>query len=309
MPPVSRPPLLLCVGDIDMDIIIRVPEPPGRDQKVDGERVAQTPGGMAANVAVGARRLGTPVRMLGAVGDDAMGREALAALTTEGLDLDHVVTRANTPTFFCVIMVDRAGEKSLVKAISEAYLPRVTDLTPAAFEGATHVHLTFTRPELVAATVARARAVGATVSLDLEAADLPPPGAGIGALLKDIDLLFVSEHSRAEAERRFGSLATRDDQAIATTLSARGARLERGGTCHEVPGHEVEVVDTSGAGDAFAAAFLHTWLQGRDDLIALRFANAAAALSTRAYGAQAGLARLEEVEALMHHISDRRTHA
>ena len=76
-------PVLLCIGDIDMDIIIRVPSPPGRDQKVDGARVAQTAGGMAANVAVGASRLGTKTRLLGTVGDDAMGREALAALRRE----------------------------------------------------------------------------------------------------------------------------------------------------------------------------------------------------------------------------------
>ena len=66
---------------------------------------------MAANVAVGASRLGTATRLLGAVGDDAMGREALEALGREALDVDHVVMRHGAATFFCVIMVDDDGEQ------------------------------------------------------------------------------------------------------------------------------------------------------------------------------------------------------
>jgi sugar/nucleoside kinase (ribokinase family) len=185
----SLSPLLLCVGDIDIDIILRVPRPPGRDQKVDGRRVAQSAGGMAANVAVGARRLGTRTRMLGAVGDDTMGREALEALGQEGLDLEHVATRTGAATFFCIIMVDGDGEKSLVKALSPAYLPRPGDLTHEAFAGVTHVHLTFTEPSLACAALERAKAVGATVSLDLEAADIPSDGGSVAELTSAVDIL------------------------------------------------------------------------------------------------------------------------
>ncbi|WP_299820340.1 carbohydrate kinase family protein [uncultured Jannaschia sp.] len=294
----SLPPVLLCIGDIDIDIILRVPAPPGRDQKVNATRVAQSAGGMAANVAVGASRLGTPTRMLGAVGDDAMGREALTSLRREGLDLDYVAVRAGEATFFCVIMVDAEGEKSLVKAMSPAYLPRPDDLTPAAFAGIGHVHFTFTEPALARRALDRARAVGATVSLDLEAADIPEGGGAVPDLLSAIDILFVSEHSRARIERFAGPLDV-EGRTIVTTRGSAGARLERGTTHHEAPGRKFDVCDTSGAGDAFAAAFLHCRLSGIDDAQALEFANAAAGLSTRAYGAQAGLATRAEVDALL----------
>ncbi len=291
-----RGPLLLCVGDIDMDIIVKVPRPPGRDQKVDGVRVAQTPGGMAANVAVAARRLGTPTRMLGAVGDDAMGREALEALAREGVDVAHVAIRADTATFFCIIMVDAEGEKALVKALSPAYLPMPDDLTAAAFSQVTHMHITFTRPELALRALRMAQEAGATTSLDLEAADVPEDGGRIRQLVDLVDILFISDESRAEAERRIGPLSATDGRTIVTTRGRAGARLERGAIVAEVGGHRVEVTDTSGAGDAFAAAFLHARLAGAEDAAALRFANAAAALSTRAYGAQAGSARRDEVD-------------
>nr|WP_168771063.1 carbohydrate kinase family protein [Palleronia sediminis] len=289
-------PLLLCLGDIDIDIILRVPHPPGRDQKVDGRQVAQSAGGMAANVAVGACRLGTRTRILGAVGDDAMGQEALGSLGNEGLDLSHVATRHGSATFFCVVMVDDEGEKSLVKAVSPAYLPRPDDLTPEAFAGVDHVHLTFTEHDLAAAALVRARGVGASVSLDLEAADVPPGGGRVGELIENVDLLFVSEQSRSEIERRIGPLATGHGKTIVMTRGKRGARLENGSTLLDVAGHKVAVTDTSGAGDAFAAGFLHARLSGADDLAALHFANAAAAISTRGYGAQAGLPTRREVE-------------
>ena len=302
-------PLLLCVGDIDMDIIIKVPHPPGRDQKVDGKRVAQSAGGMAANVAVGARRLGTRTRMLGAVGDDAMGRDALAALEREGLDLVHVATRRGAATFFCIIMVDDEGEKSLIKAVSPAYLPLPEDLKPEAFAGVDHVHLTFTRHELAAKALKRARAAGATVSLDLEAADVPSDGGRVADLVRKVDLLFISEQSRSEVERRMGPLAAGAGRTIVTTRGRLGARLERGPEVLEVAGHAIATTDTSGAGDAFAAGFLHARLAGAGDLMALQFANAAAALSTRAYGAQAGLPVRREVDDFLEHRTRERSNA
>ncbi|SFQ03837.1 carbohydrate kinase family protein [Tranquillimonas alkanivorans] len=302
-------PLLLCIGDIDIDIVVKVPRPPGRDQKVDGKRVAQSAGGMAANVAVGASRLGTSTRMLGAVGDDAMGREALDALTHEGLDLSHVATRHGAATFFCIIMVDDEGEKSLVKAVSPAYLPRPADLTPAAFAGVDHVHLTFTEHELAAEAIARAKSVGASVSLDLEAADVPADGHRVAELVAGVDLLFVSEQSRSDIERRIGPLVVNKGKTVVMTRGRLGARLEDGDRVLDVAGHAVPVTDTSGAGDAFAAGFLHARLSGADDTAALHFANAAAAISTRNYGAQAGLPVLQEVEDFLKYRTPERSDA
>lgn len=302
-------PLLLCVGDIDMDIVVKVPHPPGRDQKVDGKRVVQSAGGMAANVAVGASRLGTRARIIGAVGEDEMGRDALKALEREGLDLRHVATRRGMATFFCIIMVDDQGEKSLVKAVSPAYLPQPGDLTPEAFADARHVHLTFTRHELAVRALARARSVGASVSLDLEAADVPADGGRVAELVGNTDLLFISEQSRGEVERRMGPLVPGRDRTIVMTRGKLGARLENGADVFDVAGHAVPVTDTSGAGDAFAAGFLHARLAGCGDLAALRFANAAAAISTRAYGAQAGLPARREVEEFLSNRTRERSDA
>ncbi|SPJ24567.1 carbohydrate kinase family protein [Palleronia abyssalis] len=302
-------PVLLCIGDIDMDIIIRVPSPPGRDQKVDGARVAQTAGGMAANVAVGASRLGTKTRLLGTVGDDAMGREALAALRREALDLSHVTNLPGVATFFCVIMVDDEGEKSLVKAVSPAYLPQPRDVKPAAFDGVAHMHLTFTRHDLAERAISLARAAGVSISLDLEAADLPADGGQVAELVEQVDLLFVSEQSRKQIEGRLAPLRAQSNRTIVTTLGSQGARVETADTTTEVDGHSVGVTDTSGAGDAFAAAYLHAHLGGESAEAALGFANAAAAISIRSYGAQDGLPTRAEVEAFLGRRAPERSNA
>ena len=179
---------------------------------------------------------------------------------------------------------------------SPAYLPCPADLTDAAFSGVRHVHMTHGDPALADAALARARAAGATVSLDLEAADLPDAPDALRRVLEGVDLLFVSRRSREAAEALLGALPTVTSALIATTLGASGARLEGAGRAPaEVGGRPVRPVDTSGAGDAFAAAFLRRWLEGAEPAAALAFANAAAALSTRAFGAQAGLPTEAEV--------------
>lgn len=281
-----------------MDLVIRVPHLPGRDEKIGGVPVARAPGGMAANVAVGARRLGTSARLVGAVGDDSMGREAMEYLAQEGVILAHVETRAGAATFFCVILVDESGEKALVRALSDTFLPNPTRVLPAAFDGVRHVHMTFTEPTLARRTVALAREAGASLSLDLEAADWVDDPDHMRELLSAADLLFTSVASRAAVEARLGPLQAGPGKIILTTAGARGAMLEHGAGTARVDGHSVDVLDTLGAGDAFAAAFLHAWLGGAASADALGFANAAAALSVRAYGAQTGMARPGEVEQL-----------
>lgn len=299
-------PALLCVGDVDMDLVLRVPHLPGRDEKVGGDTMAWAPGGMAANVSVGARRLGTPARLVGAVGDDALGREALAHLGAEGIDLAHVAVRRGTATFFCVILVDDSGEKALVRAMSGAYLPRPDELTASAFDGVAHVHLTFTRPDLADRAIALARDAGARLSLDLEAADILADRAFMGRLVAEVDILFLSAQSRRDLEAALGPLAPKGEAMIVTTNGAAGARVETAGGTRAVHGHRVAAKDTLGAGDAFAAAFLHARLQGTDPGAALDLANAAGALSTLAYGAQTGL---PDGPALQRFLAERRAGA
>jgi ribokinase len=280
---------LLCIGDLGIDQVIGVPHLPGRDEKIGGRLAARGPGGMAANVAVGATRLGTPARLIAATGDDAMGQEARAALAAEGVDVSSLVTRRGVPTFFCVILLDESGEKALVRAEGAAFLPAAADLTPGAFRGIVHAHLIHPEAALFARARALTREIGATLSLDLEAADIPAGDAALAALVGAVDILFLGARSRAAVEARLGPIEAKDGQMIVTTRGAQGAALDHAGQGVQVPGHALKAIDTLGAGDAFAAAFLHAHLAGRAPPDALAFANAAGALATQSFGAQSGM--------------------
>jgi ribokinase len=291
-------PLTLCVGDLDVDMMVAVPHPPGADGKVNGRKLSAGPGGMMANVATAIARLGGRARLLAAVGDDTEGESVLAAVSAMGVDVDYVVRRAGAPTFLCFVMVTPDGEKSLVRVTSEAYLPRASDLRPEAFADVAHVHVTLGDPALTMSALTLARQVGASTSLDLEAADLPERAEELNEVLFSVDVLFMSGNTRDAATDLLGA-APQGRRLTVTTLGAAGAMAESDDWRLSIPAVPIQPRDTTGAGDAFAAAFLHAHLRGEPVGDALQFANAVAALSTRGIGAQAALPTEAEARALL----------
>lgn len=290
----------LCVGDLDVDLLATVSRLPEVDDKVSGRRVGLAVGGMSANVAVGLARLGSAARLVAAVGDDRYGDFAGAELAREGVDTRFLVRRADTATFMCVVLLTEGGEKSLVRLESDAYLPRPEDTPADAFTSARHVHLTMGNLALTQHCIALAKDHDATVSLDLEQADVPADPTRLGDLLQEIDWLFLNRRTRDHLEDLLGGQALASARRVITTLGANGCRLDQADEHLTAGAHGVKVRDTTGAGDAFAAAFLHYHLaQGRSAGEALRSANAAGALVVQQYGAQAGLPTPGEVASVL----------
>ena len=133
---------ILCIGDIDVDIVIAVPEVPGPDEKINGALVLRSPGGMAANVAVGLARMGAPVRLIAAIGNDENGRFLKERLKESGINPNDLVQIDGADTFSCIVMVSSTGEKSLIRVVTEAYLPQPEHIDPSIFIGASHLHMT-----------------------------------------------------------------------------------------------------------------------------------------------------------------------
>jgi ribokinase len=292
-------PGFLCIGDIDVDVLIGVDELPTCDGKVNGRMLQRVPGGMAGNVAVALARLGARVRVLGRIGDDAEGAFALGGLVAAGVDTGFVARLAGTHTFSCIALLTPDGEKSLVKLMTEAYRPDAADLVPGACEGVAHIHLTSVGDAaLCRRVVAMARDAGASASLDIERADCPADRVELRAAVAGFDILFCNTESRAALKEILQTPLTQLAPAVVTTLGAQGARVEAGGVAIDAPGIAVAVADTTGAGDCFAAACLYARIvRGDGWTAALRFANHAAALSTTGLGAQSALPTLAEVEA------------
>jgi ribokinase len=295
--PNTGSPLFLCVGDIDVDVLVQVDGLPTRDGKVNGSLLQRAPGGMAGNVSVALSRLGARVRIMGRVGDDPEAEFALEALSRAGVDIAFVAHVVGARTFSCISLLTPDGEKALIKLMTSAYRPACADLSDPLYQGVSHVHLTSAGdPELCRRVVELAREHGATASIDIEKADCPGNRVELIEGVSGFDLAFCNSESREFVDATLcRSLAECIPTAI-TTLGAAGSQIETEGVRLFSPGFEAKVVDTTGAGDCFAAACLYARLVSRLNWAqALRFANKAAALSTTGLGAQSALPTADEV--------------
>jgi ribokinase len=294
-------PLFLCIGDLDVDVMIEVDRLPTRDGKVNGVVKQKAPGGMAGNVAAGLARLGSRVRVLGRVGDDTDGAFAVESLQQVGVDTGFVSRLEGVATFSCISLLTPDGEKSLVKLMTAAYRPEASDLTEATLKGVRHLHLTsIGDPALCRRVVDAARSLGATASLDIERADCPDNAAALLDAIGGFDLIFCNAESRAFVDAALKRPLAGLVAAVVTTLGADGAQVETAEGRISVPGFTPKIVDTTGAGDCFAAACLHARLAARLDWgDAIRFANCAAAISTTGLGAQSALPTADQVVAYL----------
>ncbi|MFN5935292.1 MAG: carbohydrate kinase family protein, partial [Roseiflexaceae bacterium] len=159
----------MAVGDLVWDVLAQPDSMllPGGDTT---GRIALAPGGSAANVAAWVARLGAPAAFVGAVGADVFGDLIVADLTREGVD-GHII-RNQYDTGVIVVMIDRAGQRSMITNQGADFHLQPADLPVAAIARAAHVHITawslFTDPPRAAAIQAAkvAKAGGATVSFD-----------------------------------------------------------------------------------------------------------------------------------------------
>ena len=279
-------PAICVVGSVNLDFVATATTLPAPGETVTGATLARHPGGKGANQALAAQRLGASVRLFARVGDDAMADEALALLTAGGVDLSGVARDPRKPTGVALIAVSQAGENQIVVAsgANGAFTAECLAPQPA---GALVCQLEIPFATVEAA-VAQARGF---VCLNLA------PAAEISeALFQRADLIVVNETEAAF----YGERLHRARGLVAITLGARGAELRRGGELlASARPPQVEVVDTTGAGDTFVAALTVALLEERPPQDALTFACAAGALATTRAGAQPSLPLRSEVEAIL----------
>ena len=253
------PGFVLCtLGDLLLDVIVRLEQPlePGTDAAAHTRTGA---GGQAANVAAWAAALGAEARFIGKRGDDPAASLAAGELARLGVTVFGPVALGRNGVV--VSIVGEEGERAMASDRGVAPTLSADELEPAWFEGATHLHLSgyslMSSPIDAAATRAAGlvRAGGGTVSVDL-ASRRVIVDFGQERLLRVLgelnpELVFANEEERAEV----GPEAAVDATWV-LKRGAAGAAVERDGQKSEFPAVPAEVVDTTGAGDAFAAGYL-----------------------------------------------------
>jgi ribokinase len=289
-------PRVIVVGSVNTDLVVVAERLPAPGETVSGGRFSRHGGGKGANAAVAAARLGAAVTMVGAVGRDAFGDEALALLEREGIDTTGV-TRVGAPTGVALIAVDARGENQIAVASganAEVEADAVERAVRAAGPG---VVLTNHEVPLAARLAAARAALGPVVLNPAPAAEVPDELLALGPILTPNAGEAAELTGERDPEAAARALAARTRAPAIVTLGARGVLVLDGGAAERLPAPAVTPVDTTGAGDAFNGALAVALAQGRELRAAAAFAIAAAALSTRAEGAREGMPRRDEVDA------------
>lgn len=286
--------MIIVFGSVNLDLVARVARLPKPGETLAGEAFSMLPGGKGANQALAARRAGADVTLHAAVGRDAFADPALAHLAEAGVVLDGV-RRVDAPTGVALIHIDARGENAItvVRGANAAADPAL--VPDASLHPGSVLLMQLEVPtEAVYALAARARARGARVMLNAAPAQPLP-----GALLDTLDVLIVNEHEAATLSQPLGAPAAPDDFAIGiwrrfacatiVTLGGEGAFAVVDGRLYAAPAPQVQVVDSTGAGDAFCGALAAAQDRGASWPRSLAEGVAAGALACQRSGAQPAL--------------------
>ncbi len=302
---VLHKPKITVVGSFMTDLMSRSPHLPSPGETVMGGPFKMGPGGKGSNQAVAAARLGADVNILVSLGIDEFGDLAYANLVHEGIGVDHVKRVRDLSTGAALIIVDDAsGENMIVVAPGSNNELGVADVEAARelIIGSDYVLMQLEIPLATVEYTARlAKANGVKVILN------PAPGREIpDELLAMVDVLTPNEMEASiisgievrdldGAEMAARALRDRGCRSVIITLGSQGAMVaDYSGTQH-IPSFRVDVVDTTGAGDAFNGALAAALGEGMGFRDACRYANAAAAISVTRIGTSVATARKEEV--------------
>ena len=293
------------IGSSNTDLIIRVPRIPRAGETLLGGEFMTAAGGKGANQAVGAARSGGKAALIARVGADAFGDRAINGLRRDGVDVACVFRDKRAASGVALIFVASDGENSIAVAgganarLSPADVKKAAGVIRAAA-------LLVAQLETPLATVIAAALVavkaGVPVILNPAPARVLP-----NRLLKLISILTPNETEAelltgvkvtdaAAAARACAKLRSRGVRTVILTLGARGAYLADASGEQLVPGFKVKAVDSTAAGDIFNGALSVALAERKTLRDAVRFANAAAALSVTRLGAQPSAPTRAEIE-------------
>jgi ribokinase len=297
------------VGSIIADLAVRTPRVPAVGENLLAESFSVGPGGKGANAAVAVARAGAEAVLVGCIGDDDFGRMELAHLRQEGVNVDGVRVDPEAGTGVAFIMIDSDGENTILVVngandrLSATAVSRALDSHRGRLDG---ILINFEIPEpAVAAGVRLGEDQGAPVVVD--AGPPRPYGPETWAdcavltpnALETATLVGYPVQDDVTAEQAARELLAAGPQAVVLKRGARGALLLTVEREAHVPAFPVEVVDTTGAGDAFSATLTVAVAERLPLERAVRRANAAGALTVTRFGTMPAMPTRGEVDALL----------
>jgi ribokinase len=301
-------PEILVLGDINADIIGRVKSWPEPGQECLAERLELHCGGVGANCALALRRWGVSVQLIGCVGEDDLGGFLLKTLAADGVNMRCVRRTGKAMTGMLYINVTPDGQRTffgsrganqLVGRLRQSESSLLERVRAASLMG--YSFLDKGGEAAAQQVIAAVRRKSGWVSLDAGMEPSKKIPEKILRVAKTVDLLFVGNEEATtltgycEPEKAFNSLLNLAIPEVVMKLGKRGCLIVDDGTVRQVPSFAVRAVDSTGAGDAFTAAFLHGHLRGWHIAEAALAANAAGAAAAGVIGAGERLPTLQRI--------------
>ena len=298
------PAKIVVVGSFNVDLTSYVGRMPRPGETISGRKFVTGPGGKGTNQAVAAARLGADVTFIGRIGQDVFAKIALDIWRQEGINTDFVVQDANQATGVAPIFVDDAGENMIVVvlganlAVSRADVDAAADVIAQADVLLTQLEIDY---DTVGYALQTAKSRGIRTILNpAPAGHLPADVVALADYItpNETELEILSDQSRSvKANAR--SLLTTESQTVIVTMGSQGAYYVQQNASALIATYRVDVVDTTGAGDAFNGGLAVALAEGEPLEKSIAFANATAALCVTRPGTSPAMPLRAEVDELL----------
>lgn len=301
---------IVVIGSSNTDMIIKVPRIPKPGETVIGGEFSMAAGGKGANQAVAAARSGGRVTFIARVGNDLFGQQACQRFAADGINAESVIKDAHAPSGVALIFVGSEGENSIAVASGANANLSVADLedmekTQAVISSAGVLLLQLETPMATVQSALQLAASGTIVILNPAPAQLLDP-----EILKRVSILTPNEseaelltgvtvENGAGAATAAAELRAQGVGTVLITLGSQGTYVAGQDFCQMVPGFRVTAIDTTAAGDVFNGTLAVALAEKKPLREAVRFANAAAALSVTKLGAQPSAPHRQEIDAFL----------
>lgn len=288
---------VLGIGALSWDRFLVVPWYPGPNEKLRAIRCEESAGGMVATALVSLRRWGLNCGYIGALGFDECAQHIIEDLNRESIQLENLVRREDVDSRATVVLVDNRNGSRTIISMPQRHANHVKfPLSPAMFQGARVLHLDTSADECALDAATMAKASGLYVTLDAEHS-----GPHTAELLRKVDYViaprsFAEEITEQENPSRAAyALHLMSGQPVVVTDGSGGCYFQSEDRAFHQPAYGVPVVDSTGAGDVFHAAFIYGLLAAWDMHKVLRFAAWAGAAACREIGGRKGIPTYEAI--------------
>ncbi|HHY59389.1 MAG TPA: carbohydrate kinase family protein [Clostridia bacterium] len=302
---------IVAVATVAMDIVLQVDRLPKEDGFAVVQSTTMVDGGSGANAIVQAARMGAKCGFIAKLGDDDLGRRFLAGLAREGVDTARVCIKKGGTSLHTQVVVGEEGKKFILLNLGDAFLELTKEELDMDYIKQARVFYTDLLPKEPAVyALQQAKASGQKTVVNLQVGLETLQGFGFSrdevlGLLAYADVVSMNRDTFLELtgagnlDQGFAAIRDHCQGIPLVTLGGQGSTTFYRGMRISVPAYPVEVVDTTGAGDAYIGAFMTAhFMKGMDVGEAMEFASAAAALTCTKIGARSS-PTWDEVAALL----------